>query len=163
MERLCHLTNKMYREMLYITRHDGMEYITMGPGGLDDVQTSAFTGIPHCPQYRISLSWDLLDQILVEGRILCSFTNFITTPELSGPLHISPDIYHTQVTEYSLQHFQSALFFLHKHLPNIYIYLDPTSFTIAIMVSDRAGPLQGNTFRVLIQLKWFFIYSDQFV
>jgi hypothetical protein len=44
----------------------------------------------------------LLGWMLVEGKILCSFTNFITIPELSGPLHISPDIYHTQITEYFL-------------------------------------------------------------
>ena len=79
-----------------------MEYITMSPGGLDDVQVRAFSWT----HYRISLSWDLLYWITVEGRILCSFTNFITTPELSGPLYISPDIYHTQVTEYSLQQIQ---------------------------------------------------------
>ena len=54
-------------------------------------------------QERIVLSWDLLAWISVEGRILCSFTNFITTPELSGPLYISPGIYHSQITEYSLQ------------------------------------------------------------
>ena len=74
--------------------------------GLDHIQVSAFTWTPHRPQYRISLSWDLLDWITVEGKILCSFTDFITTRELSGPLYISPNIYHTQVTEYSLQQIQ---------------------------------------------------------
>ena len=72
-----------------------MTYITMG--GLDHVQFSDFS-----PQYSIVLPWDLLVWMSVKDRILCSFTNFITTPELSGPLHISPDIYHTQITEYSL-------------------------------------------------------------
>ena len=94
-KRVCHLTNKIYREMLCITR---MTYITMG--GLDYVQASAF---PWTPQYRIVLSWDLLSWVSMEGGISCSFTNFITTPELSGPLYISPDIYHTQITEYSLK------------------------------------------------------------
>ena len=79
-----------------------MTYITMGPGGLDHVQASAFSWTPS-PQYMIVLSWDLLDWILVEDRIPSSFTNFITTPELSGPLYISPGIYHTQITEYSLE------------------------------------------------------------
>ena len=36
-------------------------------------------------------------------RIPSFFTNFITTPVLSGPLYISPDMYHTQVTEYLLE------------------------------------------------------------
>jgi hypothetical protein len=67
----------------------------------DHVQvTSAFS---RTPQYTTVLSWDLLDWIWVEDRIPYLFTNFITTPELSGPLYISPDIYHTQITEYSLE------------------------------------------------------------
>ena len=45
----------------------------------------------------------LLAWIAVEDRIPCTFTNFIATPELSGPFYISPDIYHTQITEYSLE------------------------------------------------------------
>ena len=98
MERVCHLTNKIYREMLGITRHEleRVSYITMG--GLDHLQVGAFS-----PQYKIVLSWDLLAWISVEDRNLRSFTNFITTPELSGPLYISPDICHTQITEYSLK------------------------------------------------------------
>ena len=39
----------------------------------------------------------------MEGRIPFSFTNFITTLELSSPLYISPDIYYIQITEYSLE------------------------------------------------------------
>ena len=75
-----------------------MTYITTGE--LDNSQVSAFS---QTSQYRIVLSWDLLGWITMEGRIPCSFTNFITTPELSGPLYVSPDIYHTQVTEYFLE------------------------------------------------------------
>jgi hypothetical protein len=97
MERVCHLINKIYREMLRITRDEGVTYITMA--GLDHVQVSNFS---VTPQYRTALSWDLLAWISGMDRIPCSFTNFITTPELSGPLYISPDIYHTQITEYSL-------------------------------------------------------------
>ena len=99
MERVCHLTNKIYREMLCITRHERMMYVTIG--GLNHVQVSVFSW-GHS-QYRIVLSWDLLAWISVEDRIFCSFTNFITTPELSGPLYINPDIYHTQITEYLLE------------------------------------------------------------
>ena len=75
-----------------------MTYITMG--GFHHVHVSAFSLIP---QSSIVLSWDLLAWILVEDRILCSFTKFITTPEFSGPLYISPDIYHTQITVYLLK------------------------------------------------------------
>ena len=99
-----HLTNKIYREMLCITRHEKMTYMTQGMyitmHGLGHVQVSALPCTPS--QYRIVLSWDLLACISAEGGIPYSFTNFITTPELSGPLYISPDIYHTQITEYLL-------------------------------------------------------------
>ena len=78
-----------------------MTNITMGTmGELDRVRLSAFYE-SWTPQY-IVLSWDLLAWMSMEERIPCSFTNFITTPEFSGPLYISPDIYHTQITEYSL-------------------------------------------------------------
>ena len=97
-ERVCLLTNKIYRGLLFITRHEGMSNISMR--GLDRVHFSALSLVP---QHRIVLSWDLLAWISTKGRIPCSFTNFITTPELSGPLYISPDLYHTQITEYSLQ------------------------------------------------------------
>ena len=96
MERVCHLTNKIYREMLCITRHERMAYITMH--GLDHDQVSAST-----PQYRIALSRDLLFWISEEGRTPCSFTNFITTLDLSDPFYISQGIYHTQITEYILE------------------------------------------------------------
>ena len=77
----------------------------MGANRLDRVQNAPWT-----PQYSIVLSWDLLAWISVEDRIPCSFTDFITTPELSGLLYISPDMYHTQITEYSL-----GTIFLHSH------------------------------------------------
>ena len=83
--------------MLCITRRDRMEYITMGPGGLEHSQVRG-TGFSVSSQ----LSWDLLPCVSAEDRIHSSFTKFITTPELSGLLYITPDIYHTQITEYSL-------------------------------------------------------------
>ena len=78
-----------------------MTIITIG--GLDHVQLELLP-ISRNPQYtgRIVLSWNLLSWISVEGRIPRSFTNYITTPELSGPYYISPDKYHTQITEYLL-------------------------------------------------------------
>ena len=97
-ERVCHLRNKIYRELLCITRDERMTYITIG--GLDDIEVSTFS---WTPEYRIALSWNLLAWILMMDRIPSSFTNFITTPELSGPFYISSDIYHTQITEYSLE------------------------------------------------------------
>ena len=111
-ERVCHLTNKIYRDVLCITTQGrpGISYITIG--GLDRVRVSTSS----TSQYRITLSLDLLDWISWKYGIPCSFTDFITTPELSGPLYISPDIYHTQITEYSLEKFQHqwALFSLHR-------------------------------------------------
>ena len=118
MERVCHLINKIYREILCTTRREGMTYITMVGLGLDHVHVSAFS---WTAQYRIVLSRDLLDWISVKHRIPPSFSHFITTPELSGPLYISPDIYHTQVTEYSLHTIYRRAFFLCiKHLTNCY-------------------------------------------
>ena len=52
----------------------------------------------------IQISWDCyLDIVSVDSddAILHSFTDFITTPEISGPLYISPDVYHPQITEHS--------------------------------------------------------------
>ena len=99
MKRVCHLTNKIYREMLCTKERERMTYITMGGLGLNQIQVSAFS---WTAQYRIVLSQDLLDWISVENRIPSSLTYFITTPELSGPLYITPDIYHTQITEFLL-------------------------------------------------------------
>ena len=94
MERVCRLTNKIYREMLCITSHEGNTYITMG--GLDGLDHDQ---VNRASQYRTLLPWDLLNWIRMEGRFPYFFTNFITTPELSGPLYISPDIYHAQITD----------------------------------------------------------------
>ena len=72
---------------------------------------------------RLLLSWDLLDWLWGEGtRIPYFFTNFITTPELSGPLYIKPDIYHTQITEYLLESIciRWALFSATNNFPNCY-------------------------------------------
>ena len=80
-----------------------MTIITIGGLGPDNDQFELIPFSPN-PQYtgRIVLSWNLLCWISVENRIPCSFTNFITTPELSGPFYISPDNYHTQIIEYLL-------------------------------------------------------------
>ena len=77
-----------------------MAYITIG--GLDDIRVQVST-FSYSPQYKIALSWDLLALISEWDRIPRSFTKFITSPELSGDFYISPNIYHTQITEYSLE------------------------------------------------------------
>ena len=73
-------------------------------GGLDSgsdyVQAGAFS---WTPQNGIVLSCDLLKWITEMDSIPCSFTNFITTQELSGPFYISRDNYYTQITEFSLE------------------------------------------------------------
>ena len=107
--------------MLCITRDERMTYITIG--GLNDISVSTTSSTP---QHRIALSWDLLVWISGVDGIPCSFTNFITTPELSGPFYISSNIYHTQITEYSLEtmflrHYSQWVFFLfNERLPNCY-------------------------------------------
>ena len=102
MERVCHLTNKIYREILCKSslRQSGHETKIITIHGLDcEPENTQITGVRE----RIVLSLDLLAWISMEGRILCSFTNFITTPEFSDSLYISPGVYHSQITEYSLQ------------------------------------------------------------
>jgi len=98
MERVYHLTNKIYRETLCIKSLDSEKMMDIIR--LDYVQVSSSSWTSH---HGIVLSWDLLSWLSVEGGIPCSFTKFITTPDLSGPLYITPDIYHTQITEYSLK------------------------------------------------------------
>ena len=94
--------------------------------GLDHVQDTLMISLSLIPQYKTVLSWDFLAWILVKDRIPLSFTNFITTPELSGLLYMSPDIYHTQITEYSLEsiyirnYSRWALSSCIKHPPNCY-------------------------------------------
>ena len=102
MERLCRLTNKIYRDILRIMRHETITYITIDGRPCEDIRLgdSSWT-----PRYRTTLSWELLDWF--EEKIPRSFIEFITTPEISGPeFYIPSDIYHTQITEYSLETIQ---------------------------------------------------------
>ena len=95
--RARHLTLDIYPKLLRITRDlDGTENITID--GFDPAQFP----FSWSPRYSIVLSCALLVSMTMNGRISFSFTSFITTQELSGPFYISPDIYHTQITEYSL-------------------------------------------------------------
>ena len=103
MGRVCQVMNKIYRGVLCIRTHERMTYITMDSLELDLDGHDGVNAFRTLAQDKIVLSWDLLAYIVpVEGEIPSSFTNFITTPELSGPLYISPEIYHAQITEYLL-------------------------------------------------------------
>ena len=160
MGRVRHLTVEIIypKMMLCITRNlFGTENITID--GFDHIQYCPFY---WTPRYRIVLSCSLLDRMMMEGRILFSLTNFITTQELSGPFYISPNIYHTQITEYSLMTFYEwALFSLHSSskIFLIVIMLDLTHFRLP---SNETGAL-WITSPVLFQLKRLFFYSDQFL
>jgi len=160
MERVHHLTHRIYREMLCVTRHERMAYITLGGLDSDHVQVDAFS---WAPQYKIVLSWDLLAWISLADRILDSFTNFITTPELSGPLYISSDIYHTQITEYLLEKFYkpSHLFFIpdwgfwahfSRALPTERIFYQLRSNRSDRLIRDYSGELMLDTLEIII--KW---------
>ena len=154
--------------MLCIKRYGRMTCVTIA--GLDvpclPVRISS-------PQDMFALSWHLLAWLPRGDGILCSFTNFITIPELSGPLYISPDIYHTQITEYLLevilQHYgpKWALFFFlsASKVFLIAILLDivqPAHPQSIVLTSGQTGPL-GSTFPVLFRCIGFLIYSDQYI
>ena len=87
-------------------RHETITYITIdGRQPFKDIRLgdSSWT-----PRYRTALSWELLAWFKGLGifaeNIPRSFVEFITTPEISGPeFYIPSDIYHTQITEYSLE------------------------------------------------------------
>ena len=147
-------TNKIYREILCIKRHENTIVTLNEPGRFD------FSAYSRRPQYRMLLSWDLLVWISIEGRIPSSFTHFITTPGLSGPLYISPDDYHTQITEYSLEAiFQGynnsrwALFYRNKISVLISSLLDLLASASMVALSDSRTGVLGNIFPVLFQLK----------
>ena len=95
MRRAHHLAIEIYPKILCITRDlRGKKNITVD--GID------YRPFSWTPPYGIVLSCELLTWMTMDGRIPFSLTNFFTTEELSGPFYISPDIYHTQITEYSL-------------------------------------------------------------
>ena len=133
---MCRLTNKIYREILCITvtrhYHDDERTMIITMGGIDHNQDSAFHSNPR---YKIVLSWDLLEWISEEDSIPSSFTNFITTPELSGDLYISPDIYHSQITEYCRRKFSSELFSLSAS--NIFLIVILFRDTFCCLSPDR--------------------------
>src|SRR5882757_5847421 len=93
-ERLCRLTNKIYREILCLEVDGRMSTIVLRrPFHTLDIESvpHKFRETPY--KAAIQLSWELLAWASVEGKIHSSFTKFITTPEISGPLYISPDVY----------------------------------------------------------------------
>ncbi|KAF8816495.1 hypothetical protein BYT27DRAFT_7182051 [Phlegmacium glaucopus] len=102
-KRLGQATDRIYRKILCIETYGNMTILTM---------CSPLRGLYMLPRTRplratnpgvVQLPWDLLAQESVNDRIPSSLTDFMTTQERSGPLYISPDVYHTQITEYSLE------------------------------------------------------------
>ena len=135
MEGVCRLTDKIYREMLCIAKHEKMTFLTIR--GL-----SAFS---WTPQYRIVLSWDLLAWIMVEDKILCSFTNFITIPRVIWSPVYQPG--HLSYPTYGI--FTVSLFFFAWNIFLIVILLvTPITFS----ESFQSGAF-GNIFPLLFQLK----------
>ena len=155
--RARHLTLDIYPKLLRITRDlDGTENITID--GFDPAQFP----FSWSPRYSIVLSCALLVSMTMNGRISFSFTSFITTQELSGPFYISPDIYHTQITEYSLLTFYkwALLSESSSKIISIVFMLDLSNFLVS---SNGTGAL-WITSPVLFQLKRFSIYSgNQFI
>ena len=143
MEQVSLLTNKIYREILCIKTNGSIMMVA-----LNQPDYFRFNIYTQPSQYKILLSWELLVLILMEDRIPSSFTHFITTPELSGSLYISPDVYHTLITEYTLEaifrydhNLQCALFFLIKYLFLIASLLDlfALAFTIVCHENKQEG------------------------
>ena len=131
----------MYREILLITTSERITYFTMGPAaasGIDNFQTRGFS---RPPQYKIILSWVLLAWISVEGCrgtsiIPSSFSNFITTSELSGPLYISAEIYHTQI---NCVGFSLCI----EHLPHCYSAILKKLFESFKTANDDSPIIEG--------------------
>ena len=122
------------------------------------------TSIASCIGFRGTglLSCALLNRMTMEGRIPFSFTNFITTQELSGPFYISPDIYHAQITEYSLLTFKRWALFSLLPSSKIFLIIIMLVFSHFIVPSNRTGAL-WITSPIHFQPKIFLIYSDLFV
>ena len=151
-ERVYHLRNKIYRGILCITRDERMAYITIDGLG-NQVSTLSWT-----PQYRIALSWDLLAWLSNSRIDGIPFTDFITTPELSGPFISSRIFIILKLQNIHWKQFFNTntlgeLFFLSSNIFLIAVLLVPPPFifTIAAM-SVWAGP-SGITFPMLFRLK----------
>lgn len=81
-------------------------------GSMTIITSAPLRSRKKCPEIQpcraanlgvVQLSWHLLAQESENGRISSSFTDFMTTLKRSVPLCINPDVYHTQITEYSLE------------------------------------------------------------
>jgi len=103
------------------------------------------------------LSYDLLDWILMGSGTPYFFTNFITTQELSGPfkLYISPNIYHTQITEYLLQSYvpnRSLWEHLSRALPTETIFYELRTIPSDHLFRGYSTELKLNTLEIIV--KW---------
>ncbi|KAF8816521.1 hypothetical protein BYT27DRAFT_7182095 [Phlegmacium glaucopus] len=111
-ERLSQVTDKIYREILCIETHGSMTSITICAPLRGAYTISETRPCRAANSAIVQLPWDFLVKMSLGDRILPSFTDFMTTQERSGPLYMSPDVYHTQVTEYSLE---SIFYFQNPH------------------------------------------------
>ena len=158
--RVRRLTIEIYRKILRLKRDflHGTENITIN--GLDHVQYHPFYSILR---YRIVLSCALLDRMTMEGRIASSFTKFITTQELSSSFYISPDIYHTQITEYSLQTFQRRALFSLLSSSKIFLIVIMLDLSNFLVTSKRIGALWITSPVLFRQERFLIYYGNQFV
>jgi len=113
--------------------------------GLYQVQHKVGSFLSCNTHYEIALSRGLLNWVVTSGggvTVPYLFTNFITTPELSGPLYMSPDIYHSQITEYLLWK----------------VYDQPSVYSLSISLEHLSRALPTETIFCLLQL----IRSDSY-
>ncbi|KAF8801464.1 hypothetical protein BYT27DRAFT_7147456 [Phlegmacium glaucopus] len=101
-ERLGQITDRIYREILCIETHGSMTTITICAPFREGYTIPETRPCRAANSGTVQPSWDLL-ALVSPNRFFSSLTDFMTTPERSGPLHMSPDVYHTQITEYSLE------------------------------------------------------------
>ena len=164
MERVCHLTNKIYREILFATRCEKTTYITMGGFDSDHVQVNAFS---WTPQYRTVLSWTCWPGYLwrIEFSVplltLLQLQSYLV-PCISARIFIILKLQNIHWRQFFMQLLSVSTFISVSNIFLIVILLGtpPLVFTIAFTI--RTGAI-GNTFPVLFQLKWLSIYSDQFL
>ena len=156
MERVSHLTNKIYREMLCITKKEGGYYdgwtlprCTWIYRRLSDfaIQDCTFSGLAIL---NIGGGWNsqFLYQLSYNSRIIWSL--------VYQPGYLSYPNYRI----FTAGNLSVSSFLSTSNIFLIVILLDPPHYIITL--SDRTWALE-NTSPVLFQRKWFFVYSDQCV
>ena len=104
-ERLRRITDRIFRQIIRIEKHGDMTTITLCAPLRAIAVHSMRLETPLCETANpgvVQISWELLAQVSVKGRISSSFADFITTPERSGPLSVSLDVCDTIIKECSV-------------------------------------------------------------